>query len=166
MSQLTRVGQQLLESRFQTLTASISHIYKMGTQRASTMVAVNKFFNGSADSGFVYYNSTNIYATQQFLFRYFTAGMGFSHSQNGQYRLDVFDGSVTLYRWKKASFGTGLKVNNLNGTEIKPGCYVNTNIHISKRDLLYISYEKGYLPGINKQLIGNDMASIQLSRYF
>ena len=166
MSQLTMVGQQLLESRFQTLTGSFSHFYQLGTKHASTMLVVNKFFSNSSDTGFIYFNATNIYATQQFLFRQFTAGLGLSYSSNGQYILKVMDGSLNLYVWKKNALGFGVKVNNFNKETAKLGSYINANIRISKRDMLYMSYEKGYLPGNNKQLVGNVMASIQLSRYF
>jgi hypothetical protein len=165
MSQLTMVGTQLLESRFQILTGSISHFYKLGTQRASTMLVINKFFNGGSDSGFIYFNSTNIYCTQQFMFRAFTASTGISYSSNGQYKLNVLDESFSLYAWKTATIGFGVKVNSFNKESAKLGKYINSNVRIGKKDMLYISYEQGYLPGI-KQLVRNDMASIQLSRYF
>jgi hypothetical protein len=130
------------------------------------MLVVNKFFNTSVDTGFIYFNATNIYCTQQFLFPLFTAGMGASYSSNGQYKLTVLDESLNLYVWKKNAIGFGVKLNNFNKESPVLGQYINTNIRLSKRNVLYMSYEKGYLPGINKQLIRNDMANIQLSRYF
>lgn len=165
MSQLTKVGQQLLESRFQMLTGSLSHIYKLGTQRASTMLVVNRFYNTGSDSGFVYFNATNIYCSQQFMFRSFSAGMGLSHSSNGQYNLNVLDGSLNLYAWKKAAIGFGVKVNQFDKERPQLGRYINANMPVGRKSTLYVSYEKGYLPGL-KQLVANDMANVQLSKSF
>ncbi|HSC38950.1 MAG TPA: hypothetical protein VLD19_13805, partial [Chitinophagaceae bacterium] len=65
----------------------------------------------------------------------------------------------------KAAIGFGVKINNFNKEAAKLGGYINANYRIGKKDMLYVSYEKGYLPGV-KQLVSNDMASVQISRYF
>jgi hypothetical protein len=166
MTQLTKVGDQLLESRFQSLTASLSHSYKVGAQRGSSMLVVNKFYNNSNDSGFVYFNATNVCFSQQVLFNHFNAGLNISHSKNGQYELNILEENLQFYILKNTALGFNIKINNLNRQVTTLGGGVNTNIEISKKDMLYISYDKGYLPGINNRLVANDMASIQYSRYF
>src|SRR5260370_19158046 len=136
MSQLTVVGTQLEESRFQTLNASISHFYKFGQRQASTNIVYTKFFNSSTDTGFIYYNSVNLYAGQTIFFRDFTATLALSHSQSAGYQYNVLEGNVNIPLTKAASLGTGAKLNNLNNIETGVGGFINANIAIDARDKL------------------------------
>lgn len=166
MSQLTIVGGQLLESRFQTLTASLNHFYKLGTRQATTTVVYNQFYNSSSDSGFIYFNSINFYLAQQFVFHRFTAGFAASHSKSTQYELNVIDGNVQASFSERYAVGFGVKVNSLNKVETKAGVSVNANIRITRKDMIYMNWERGYLPGWQNKLVANTMATVQYSRNF
>jgi hypothetical protein len=165
MSQLTVIDQQVVENRFQTFTASMNHFYRLGTQHASSTLVYNRFYNTSVDTGFIYFNSVNFFYAQNFLFRRFSAGLAASHSTSSQYELDVIDGNVHI-NLRKISVGGGIKINSLNRKDTKGGGYGNLNLPISRKDMIYLSYEQGYLPGTGKQLVRNDMGSIQYSRRF
>lgn len=166
MSQLTHVGDHVAENRFQSLNATLYHLYKVSTVRTASTVMFNKFYNNSSDSGFIYYNATNFYWTQHFLFNSFTTHIGASHTKNSGYMLNVLDGGITPQFKKLGSVGAGVRVNSFNDEVIKVGGYVNANIKINKRDILFINYEHGYLPGLRGTLVMNEMATVQFTKIF
>lgn len=165
MSQLTVLDNQVTENRFQSLVVSGYHLYKIKSLRTATTVIVNRFYNSSADSGFLYYNATNLYWMQQLFFSRFTANVGLSHTNNPTYRLNVFDAGFEP-RLGQTTIGIGFKINNLNKDITKIGGYINAGIPIYKQDVLHISYEHGYLPGFTGGLISNEMATIQFVKMF
>lgn len=167
MSQLTVFDNKMVESQFQTLTSTVLHTYKLGKLNTISTVMFNKFFNNQKDSGYIYFNSTNIYWSQQFMFTKFTANVGASYSKNGTYQLTVLEEGFQIPAGKVFStVGFGTKVNALNSEEVKVGAFVNTNIRIFKQDNITLRYERGYLPGFNQGLVRNEMASAQFIKSF
>jgi len=168
MSQLTMVGNQLEESRFQTFNGGISHFYKFGQRQAATNIVYTKFFNSSVDTGFIYYNSANLYMSQSIFFRDFTATVALSHSESTGYRYDVLEGNVDVPVTKSASLGMGAKLNHLNQSLTGVGGFARANVVISPRDKLYVQAEKGYLPGSGTaaRLVPNVIGTIQYTRVF
>ena len=150
MSQLTKVGSQVEESRFQTLNASINHFYKIGLRQASTTLVYTRFFNSSADTGFIYYNADNIYLGQTLFFRDFTATMAFAHSSSPGYLYNVLESSVSFQCLQRVSLGFGAKLNELNHVDAKPGGFFSGSLLMGKGDQLSVRVEKGYLPGSGK----------------
>jgi len=141
----------------------------------ATTIMLNKFYNNNTDTGFLYYNATNSYLTQTFYFNSFTANAGISYTKNSNYTLQVLDGSIQPNIPKFGTIGIGIKINNLDHTEIKAGGYVSANIRLWKQDLLFLTYEHGYLPG-NKhglvpnqlvpKLVRNEMGTVQFIKTF
>jgi hypothetical protein len=127
-----------------------------------------KFFNSSSDSGFIYYNSTNLYAGQTIFFRDFTATLALSHSQSAGYQYNVLEGNVSIPLTKAASLGTGAKLNNLNNVETGVGGFINANIALDARDKLSFHLEKGYLPGSGTaaRLVPNVLGTINFTKTF
>jgi hypothetical protein len=166
ITQLTMIGNQLAQSQFQTLNASISHFYKIGQQRLSTSVIYTKFYNTNSDSGFIYYNSNNLYIIHSLFFNHFTTGVTISHSQNSDYNYNVMEGNFNVLVSKRSSLGGGIKINNLYHTETKLGGYGSANISITKKDVVHLRFEDGYLPGNGNRLVGNTMANISYTRMF
>lgn len=166
MNQLTVFDDRMVENRFQTLTGTVLHNYKLGKLPTSSTIMFNKFFNNQTDSGYIYYNSTNVYWTQQFMFTKFTANMGASYSKNGTYQLTVLEEGFQFPIGKLFTLGFGTKVNALNSEEVKAGGFLNTNIRVFKQDNIYLSYERGYLPGFNQGLVRNEMATVQFMKSF
>lgn len=166
MSQLTVTGEQVMESRFQTLTASANHFYHIGRLQAASAIVYNRFYNGSSDTGFVYYNSTNFYVTQHFMFGRVGVLVAVSHSQGSQYRLNVMEENIRFQLGKRLTVALGAKVNNLDGEETKLGALVNANLIITQKDIITINFERGFLPSNNQHLVRSDMGSIQYSRAF
>lgn len=166
MSQLTMLDSQVIENRFQVLNASAYHIYKINNLRTASTVVLNKFYNNTSDSGFVYYNATNVFWAQQFFFKAFTTQVAVSYTSNSGYQLVVMDGGIQLNLTKLGSLGFGTKINVLNDNLIKTGGYLNANIRVYKQDFITLSYDRGYLPGFNKGLIRNEMGTVQFVKSF
>jgi len=164
-SQLTKVGNDVLENRFQTFTGTAFHTYKIKQLKLATTLMVNKFYNNSSDTGFIYYNATNSYFSQSFFFPSFSANVGASFTKNSNYTLQILDGGVQPYLSKLGTIGIGIKINNLNNSVIKAGGYVTANIRVHKQDMLLISYEHGYLPGAHS-LVRNEMGTVQFIKSF
>jgi hypothetical protein len=164
-SQLTKVGNDVLENRFQTFTGTLFHSYQIKQLRLATTVMVNKFYNNSSDTGFIYYNATNSYFSQSFFFPSFSANVGASFTKNSNYTLQILDGGVQPYLSKLGTIGIGIKINNLNNSVIKAGGYVTANIRVHKQDMLLVSYEHGYLPGAHS-LVRNEMGTVQFIKAF
>jgi hypothetical protein len=168
MSQITMVGTQLEESRFETLKASISHFYKLGQRSASTNIVYTKFFNSSSDTGFIYYNSVNLFAGQTIFFRDFTATVSLTHSQSSGYLYNVLGGDISFPVTKRASLGIGAKLNDLDQTLTGVGGFVNANFLIGRGDRLFFHVEKGYLPGSGtaSKLVPNVLGNISYTKMF
>jgi hypothetical protein len=165
-SQYVKLDNLLLESRFQTLNASVNHIYKLGLSRAATTVVFNKFYNTTSDSGFTYFNAVNFILSQNFFFTGFNATLGIMNTTNSIYRLNVLDGGVQLPVRDLFTIGVGGKVNNLNNETLKIGYYASAQVKLFKRDVLSIAYEKGYLTGSGNKLVRNDFLNIGFSKFF
>lgn len=166
MSQYTKVDSLVIENRFQTLNATLYHYYTIRQLRMATTAMLNKFYNRASDTGFLYFNAVNSYVAQSFLFNSFTANIGASYTKNGQYTLQVLDGSIQPNIPKLGTVTVGIKINNLNRSVIKSGGYININLQVFKTDRLFISYEHGYLPGNYGQLARNEMGMVQFIKTF
>ncbi|MDF2188421.1 hypothetical protein [Paraflavitalea sp. CAU 1676] len=166
MSQLTAIDSQVVENRFQVLNATGFHTYKLGSFRTASTLVIGRFYNTSRDTGFVYYNATNVFWAQQFFFTAFAAQTSVSFTQNSGYRLVVLEEGIQLNLKKLGSVGLGVKINNLNDEVFKSGAYVNANIRVYKQDFITLSYDRGYLPGFHKNLVRNEMATVQFVKSF
>jgi len=166
LSQYTKVDDQVIENRFQTFNATAFHMYPVRQLKMATTIMFNKYYNNQTDTGFLYYNATNSYFTQTFYFRSFTANAGISYTKNSNYTLQVLDGSVQPNIPNFGTIGFGIKINNLNNDELKAGGYVSANIRLFKNDLLFLSYEHGYLPGNKNGLVRNEMGTVQFVKTF
>jgi hypothetical protein len=161
MSQLTAVGSEIVENKFETLTANLNHYYRIGSIRASSTVVLSKFYNGGSDTSFVFYNATNILVQQSFFFKDFTGSLNFSRSASARYDLNVVGEEVDFPFSKRGSMGVGIKLNSYNQTENKIGEVFNMNYQIGRMDYISITAERGYLPGTSGMLVHNDFGNVQ-----
>jgi hypothetical protein len=166
VSQFTKVGDQISESRFESLSSQIYHAYKIGNTATATTVMFNKYFNKGSDSGYVYYNAVNSYWLQSIFLGQVTANLSISDTRNSQYQLQVFDEGIQFTTSKSHSFSAGVKINHYNRQDVMLGGYLSSSIRLWKNDILFITYDRGYLPGSYQKLIRNDMATIQFTKQF
>jgi hypothetical protein len=165
-SQFVRLENSLLESRFQTLNVNINHIYKIGNKQASTSIVFSKFFNHATDSAYTYYNAVNWVVAQNFFLKSFNASLSIIQTSNSTYKLDVLDGNLQIPISSRVTVGMGSKVNSLNREQVRIGFYGNTQFRFSGSELGFVSFEKGYLPGISNGLKSNDFLNVGITKYF
>ncbi|HSZ32199.1 MAG TPA: hypothetical protein VK772_02750, partial [Puia sp.] len=166
MSQLTVVGNQVLQNQFETFNSSIVHFYTIGQQRVATNIIFTKFYNSSADTGFIYYNSANLYLGHTLFFNHVTGNITVSYSENSSYRLVVMDENFNFQLSKKGSIGGGVKINNLNQSETKLGGYLNASFRLNNNDMFYCRFDNGFLPGSGNKLVRNTMGNISFTKSF
>lgn len=166
ISQLSVVDSQVVEHRFQSLTANINHYYKLGMIRMSSVAVLSKFYNNSSDTGFVYYNATNLLVDQRVFFRDFTIGLSLSESLSDRYSLNVAGEELSFNLGKWGTLAMGARINNLNKQQTKIGEYFNVNIRISPTDYLTVNTEHSYLPSSTGNLVPNDFGNIQFIKRF
>lgn len=80
--------------------------------------------------------------------------------------LNVLDGGIQPNLKNLGAVGIGVRVNSFNNEIIRVGGYLNLNIKVFKRDMLYLNYEHGYLPGSSQKLVSNEMAGVQFVKNF
>lgn len=165
-SQYTIVGDHVAESRYQSLSVSAAHTYRIGLMKANGTFTYNRFYNSGSDTGFVYYNANHFYTWHQFIFPLFTANLGYARTANKQYGLDVMDGGLTLNYTQYFSMGGGVKINKYNTTEVKTGLYYNFRCRLQRIGDLNLRYERGYLPGSTNTLMKNEWFTLGFTRHF
>jgi hypothetical protein len=161
ISQYSKVDNQVVEHRFQTLTANISHYYKMGFIRLSTLAVLNKFYNNGTDTSFLFYNATNLLIDQRVYFRDFTVGVSYSESISPSYSLKVAGEEVSFSIGTIGSIGLGARINNLNAQQTCISKFFNLNFRISQGDYISVNAEHGFLPSGAGKLVSNDFGNIQ-----
>jgi hypothetical protein len=166
MSQLTDVGGVVYENQFMAVHASLYHHYRIGDAKGATSMVFTQFRNNQADTGFLYFNAANLFVNQLVYFSRFTATVNVTYSTNRGYALTVLDENIEVPIRKLASVMLGLKVNNLNSQFTKAGMYGSLRFRLLRRASISMSFEDGYMPGLNRSLVKNSMASIQLSKLF
>lgn len=159
-SQLYKSDNEIIETRFHTLMASVSYMYKIRSVYMHSSVMYNRFFNDKDLQGFIYYNSTNWLFNHSIIANRITINSAASISYNTTYRLTTLDEGFNyqLKSWLRA--GAGLKWNQLNKSINKIGYYGNLQVRLKKLGMIDLSFERGFLPGFNNDLMPNNTGRI------
>jgi len=160
VSQYALVGQQVVEARFQTITAQVFHFYRIGKIMTSTQLLFNQNLN-STQSAFVYNNVRSLLFNQTFLFKVFTSQFSVSDTRNAIYNFMAFDNRVNFPLFKNClQIGVGVKLGRYNNQVYKVGGSGNLSIQLRKGDQFQLQWDKSFLPTELNGLRFNDMASI------
>lgn len=165
-SQFTAVGNQVYENHYQSFLASVSHQYKLGTLKTSSVIMMSRFYNDKSDSGLIYYNSSNIFWNQEFQFTAFSLHTNLSKMQNGEYDLVVMEEGISANVLKQVTAGLAVKINNLNRLITRIGFNANSRVSIKKIGELDLWMEQSYLPSLNNDLFRYQSYNLSLTRYF
>jgi hypothetical protein len=166
--QLTKIGDNSYgESRYYTLVGNASYAWRMKSVTMTSYLLYSRFYNASTDSGFVYYNAQNWYVNHQVMVGRLTATMGWSASRTTEYTLYTLENTeeVTLNRW--ISIGAGVK--RIKQTEFNTvlwGYSGNIVLHIPLLGDIQCLLDKGYLPGLNKNLMENRVGRLTYLKTF
>lgn len=166
ISQLTNIGGEVSENRFNSLNGTLYHTYKVGLLRTSSTIVYTKFYNSEADSLFIYFNAKNLLINQIFYLENYIAAINITRSTNKDYELNVMDENFQFTLWKRNTFLLGVKINNLNKLYTKVGHYGNIRFELKNKTAMSIQWEMGYIPGTKELLVRNNVGGIQLSKSF
>lgn len=157
-SQITKLGDGLYqENLFYTLTGNVTHSYKVHQLMMNSALVYTQFYNRSTDSGFVYFNTRNLLLSQSAFIQQLTLQANASGAFNQEYKLYTLEGKALYNINKYISIGAGLKYNYQTEFNIKQlGYSAETSVQIPKVGQIQFSAEKGFIPGMNKQLVPNN----------
>ncbi|HEY8898338.1 MAG TPA: hypothetical protein VIM79_26100 [Niastella sp.] len=157
-SQITKLGDGLYqENLFYTLTGNVTHSYKVHQVMMNAALVYTQFYNRSTDSGFVYFNTRNLLLSQSAFIQQLTLQANASGAFNQEYKLYTLEGKALYNINKYISIGGGVKYNYQTEFNIKQlGYSAETSVQIPKVGQIQFSAEKGFIPGINKQLVPNN----------
>ena len=167
-SQLTKVGDgRYLENLFYTLTGYISHFYTIHGTRMNTFLSYTRFYNRQADSGFVYFNTKNIMLTHSLFFSHFSLSGSGTAAVNNEYSLYTTGAELQMQIRKWFLLKGGLKYNyqtEFNNRQV--GYNLGSTLKIPKLGELQMYVEKGFIPGVNKQLLPNNTGRFSYYKVF
>jgi hypothetical protein len=132
----------------------------------STLV-YSRFYNGSSDSGFVYFNTKNVLLSQNLSFRKWSYQVNASLSANTDYTLYTLENNCQ-YRVKQwLSVGAGIKYNGQpHPYTVLFGYSANATITINKLGEFQLVVDKGFIPGSNRQLVSNNTGRLSYFKTF
>jgi hypothetical protein len=157
-SQITKLGDdQFRENLFYTLTGNVTHSYNWHRLLMNTAVVYTQFYNRSSDSGFVYFNTKNLLIGQSVFLQQLTLQANASGAFNQDYRLYTLEGKGVYALNKFVMLGAGIKYNHQTAFHIDLfGYSAEATLQIPKFGQVQFSADKGYMPGMNKQLVPNN----------
>lgn len=165
-SQNIAIGSQVFENHFQALTGHVSYQYTVGLAKSSSTLIYSRFYNESNDSGFVYFNSKNIFWNQSFAFDLFSINVGASAMHNNQYQLTVLDGGIHTMVFKTVNLDLGVKVNHLKSEDTKFGFKTGGGFVLKNIGEISVWMEKSYLPAEQNKLSKYEMYNLGFTRFF
>lgn len=166
--QLTKVGNNSFgESRYFTLMGNASYAYRFHAMVLTSYLLYSRFYNASADSGFVYYNAENWYLSEQLMAGPLTVSLGGSVSKTPEYTLYTLESSAEFAICRWISIGAGLKrIKQTVFNSLRWGYNGNLTLHIPKVGDIQCLLDKGYLPGMNKTLMENKVGRLTYFKTF
>jgi hypothetical protein len=166
-SQLTKLGDgQYIENLFYTLTGNITHSYSWHHLLMNSTGMYTRFYNRSADSGFVYFNTTNLLFSQSLFLSGLTLQANVSAASNQDYRLYTLEGKAQYNINQYLSAGAGLKYNKQTMFNINQLGYSADLMLRLKLGQVQFSADKGFIPGMNKQLVPNNTGRLSYFKTF
>lgn len=166
--QITKLGDgRLAENQFYTLVGTASHFYKYHHIMMSTILSYTQFYNKQADTSFLYFNSKNILLNHTVFLDAFTINGSLTDAINTDYKLYGIDGSV---QWKLRSWltiGGGLKYNWQTTYNVAHVGYTGMcRVVIPKVGEVALMADKGFVPGVNRQLVANNTGRLTYTKTF
>ena len=167
-SQLTKLGDgQYIENLFYTLSGTITHSYNWHHVLMNSTLMYTRFYNRSADSGFVYFNTTNLLFSQSVFLSALTLQTNASAASNQDYRLYTLEGKGLYNISKYLSAGAGIKYNKQTMFNIDQlGYSGELMLRLPRLGQVQFSADKGFIPGMNKRLVPNNTGRLSYFKTF
>jgi hypothetical protein len=165
-SQYSLVNSQISESRFYSLFGSATHLYRIKNIYASSVLLMSKYYNKGSDSGFIYYNASNIMFNQYFTGKKCRWNSGLIISASTAYRLLTADQGLLYQFTPRLNAGGGMKYNQPQHQRSRMGYYGSMNMNIKQLGDFSFSFEHGFLPAPGNGLQQNDIGRITYYKNF
>ena len=167
-SQITRLGNnQYMENLFYTLVGNMTHSYTLNGLMMNTALVYTQFYNRSSDSGFTYFNTRNVMLSQSFFLGKLTLQFNGSAASNQDYQLYLLEGKVQHTLSKVLTLGAGVKYNKQTVYNISQlGYSADATFRVGSFGQLMLSADKGFIPGMNKQLVPDNTGRLTYYKTF
>lgn len=167
-SQITKLGNsQYIENLFYTLMGNITDSYKWHDLLMNTTVMYTQFYNKAADSGFTYFNTRNLLLSQTVFLRRFTLQLTATGATNQDYQLYTLEGKAQHSVNKWLTVGAGLKYNRQTVYNIEQlGYSAEATFRLNKLGQIQFSADKGFIPGMNKVLVPDNIGRLTYFKTF
>jgi len=167
-TQLTSLGNgSFVENVFYTLVGNATYSYTYHKILMNTTLVYTQFYNRSQDSGFAYFNTKNLLASQTFFLKTFTLQANISAAANQDYDLYTLEGKAQHTIGKKLTVGVGVKYNDQTVYDIQQWGYsAELSWMMGKLGQIRFSADKGFIPGMNNQLIPNNTGRLTYFKTF
>jgi len=158
---------QYQENLFYTMTATASKSYKAGKINFISLLMYTRFYNKITDTGFVYFNTSNLLFSQMAVIQRLTLQLQVSLAANASYDLYTADGKADYRLFKWLSIGGGLKYNDQTVYNIKQWGYSATaGVGVRQLGVVRLSWDKGFIPGSSKELVPYNLGRITYTKSF
>jgi len=167
-SQITKLGNsQYIENLFYTLVGNMTHSYTYHKILMNTAIVYTQFYNRASDSGFTYFNTRNLMVSQSVFLNTFTLQLNASGAANQDYQLYTLEGKVQHTLSKALTLGAGIKYNKQTTYNIEQmGYSAEVILHLNKLGQLQFSADKGFIPGMDKQLVPDNTGRLTYLKTF
>lgn len=167
-SQLMKLSDdRYIENLFYTLVGTASYFYQYRGISMNTIFSGTRFYNHQTDSGFVYFNSTNLLLNQTIFLGKFTVNGGLSSATNQDYAVYGADGNLQYRVLSWLELGGGLKYNYQTTYRLQQTGYTaNAKVNIPKIGEIVLMADQGFVPGVNKQLVPNKTGRLTYTKIF
>jgi len=167
-SQITKLGNgSYMENLFYTMVGNATYSYSYHRILMNTTLVYTQFYNRSNDSGFVYFNTKNLLLSQSVFLNHFTLQGNASAATNQQYDLYTLEAKVQHTLSKNLSIGAGVKYNDQTVYNISQWGYsAELTWRIGKLGQIQFSADKGFIPGMNNQLVPNNTGRLTYFKTF
>lgn len=166
--QLVKTGEdQFAESRYHTLSGSVGYHYQWGGKQLSSFLVYSQFYNNSNDSGFIFYNSRNLLLTQTIQFSRWNYTLQLASNASSENQIYSIENLAQWTISERLSAGGGIKSIKQSGlSSIYLGYSGNLSFQLPKIGELQVSFDKGYLPGLVRNLVENKIGRVTYYKIF
>lgn len=166
--QLIKAGDShYIENRYYTIMGSMAYYYTIQNTHFSSYAMYSRFYNSMSDSGFVYFNSKNYFFNQNISFGKFSTALNVSLSYGTDYNIYTLENSSQITVNKILTIGGGVKkirYSLLNKDQW--GYNGSMTLRIPKLGDIQFRMDKGFIPGVNRQLVEDKVGRLTYYKIF
>lgn len=166
-SQLTVLSSNVIvENQYNTLNVLMSYSYRLGHLNMSSNANYLRFYNKGADTGFIYYNSSNWMVNQYVFFRKFQLQTGLTISTQQSLLILSLEQAMTWQPTNWLQLNGSIKHHRINSSATLWGNTAGLSVVIPRIGTIRGSYDKSYLPGTSRNMLPVEMGQVSYYRSF